>query len=151
MKKITLFSLIFIALLIPGFLLASQSRSQDPSDIKVLMYKSPNCGCCVKYIPYLKKNGFEVESINTGMNEIKKDYQIPYNMQSCHTSIIEGYFVEGHVPIEAINKLLSEKPDIDGISLPEMPSGSPGMPGPKRELFKIYSLKEGVYSDFMEI
>jgi len=72
-------------------------------------------------------------------------------MQSCHTTEIGDYFVEGHVPIEAIDKLLAEKPDIDGITLPDMPAGSPGMPGVKREEFVIYSLKDGESSEFMRI
>ena len=85
------------------------------------------------------------------MNSIKEKYNIPYNMQSCHTTEIGDYFVEGHVPIEAVNKLLAEKPDIDGITLPDMPSGSPGMPGPKREEFIIYSLKDGEAEEFMRL
>ena len=72
-------------------------------------------------------------------------------MESCHTAIFGDYFVEGHVPIEAVNKLLEEKPDIDGIALPEMPSGSPGMPGPKLEPFKIYSIKDGQASEFLSL
>jgi hypothetical protein len=65
--------------------------------------------------------------------------------------IIGNYFVEGHVPIEAVNKLLSEKPAIDGIALPDMPSGSPGMPGAKRGKWRIFALSDGKMSEFMEI
>ena len=73
-------------------------------------------------------------------------------MYSCHTVALENYVVEGHIPVEAINKLLTEKPNISGIALPGMPSGSPGMPGPKKETFKIFSLKEGnVQGLFVEI
>jgi hypothetical protein len=72
-------------------------------------------------------------------------------MDSCHTLIIEDYFVEGHIPIEAIEKLLAEQPDIDGITLPDMPSGSPGMPGVKKGDFVIYSVKGGKTSEFMRI
>ena len=85
------------------------------------------------------------------MSSIKEKYQIPDNMQSCHTTIIEDYFVEGHVPIEAIRKLLATKPDIDGIALPGMPSGSPGMSGIKTEAFKIYALSDGVVSKFLTL
>ena len=74
---------------------------------------------------------------------IRKEYQVPENMKSCHTAVIEGYFVEGHVPIEAITKLLNDKPDIDGIVLPGMPIGSPGMAGENKEGFKIYALSDG--------
>ncbi len=85
------------------------------------------------------------------MSSIKKKYQIPQNMESCHTGVIEGYFVEGHVPVEAIEELLAEKPDISGIALPGMPPGSPGMPDQKTEAFKIYALSDGTASEFMII
>ncbi len=85
------------------------------------------------------------------MSSIKEKYQIPQNMESCHTAVIADYFVEGHVPIEAIEELLKEKLDIDGIALPGMPSGSPGMPGQKIEAFKIYALSDGMASEFMTI
>ena len=119
---------------------------------KLVVYKSPTCGCCVGWGSYMKKNGFDVEDVNAeDLSSIKDEHQIPYNMQSCHTAVIGDYFVEGHMPIEAVNKLLEEKPDIDGIALPEMPAGSPGMPGVKREEFIIYSLKDGVESEFMRL
>lgn len=119
---------------------------------KLVVYKSPTCGCCVGWISYMKKNGFDVEDVNTeDLTSIKDEHQIPYSLQSCHTAVIGDYFIEGHVPIEAVNKLLEEKPDIDGIVLPEMPPGSPGMPGVKRGEFIIYSLKDGVESEFMRL
>lgn len=109
---------------------------------KVTIYKSPNCGCCVRHGAYLKANGFDVDvEVIDDMSGIKDKYGIPQNMQSCHTTVMGDYFVEGHVPVEAFRKLLEEQPDIDGIALPEMPSGSPGMPGPKLELFEIFRLK----------
>ncbi len=85
------------------------------------------------------------------MTSIKQAYQIPQNMISCHTAVIEDYFVEGHVPVEAIKKMLEEKPAIDGIALPGMPPGSPGMPGKKTEALKIYALSDGKKSEFMVI
>lgn len=83
--------------------------------------------------------------------EIKDDLGIPPDMQSCHTLIVEDYFVEGHVPLEAIRKLLEEQPPIDGIALPGMPSGSPGMGGMKAEPFTIYSIVEGRVDEFMTV
>ena len=119
---------------------------------KVTIYKSPNCGCCVKHSAYLKQNGFDVDiKITDDMNAIKEKYGIPFDKQSCHTTVMGDYFVEGHVPVEAFNKLLKEKPNIDGISLPEMPSGSPGMPGPKLEPFEIYQLKDGQAQPYISI
>ena len=86
------------------------------------------------------------------MSSVKKEYQIPEHLAACHTAIIGDYFVEGHIPIEAIEKLFEEKPDIDGIALPGMPAGSPGMPGQQREAFIIYAaLRDGTVSEFMRI
>lgn len=119
---------------------------------KVVMHKSPTCGCCVSYSGFLKRDNYVVEvEETTDMDAVKDKYKIPYSMQSCHTNIIGDYFVEGHVPLEVVDKLLAEKPDLDGIALPGMPSGSPGMPGLKTEEFIIYGLKDGQISEYMRI
>jgi len=119
---------------------------------EVTVYKSPTCGCCVKYIAYLRRNGFEVEVVTTNdMASVKNTYNIPSSMESCHTMVMADYFVEGHVPLEAVDKLLEEKPAIDGIALPAMPSGSPGMPGIKTEVFNIFSLTGGEYSSYIKL
>lgn len=126
------------------------STSQASSGIKVAIFKSPTCGCCNLYVDYLEENGFQVEVTDTpNMASIKQRHNIPPDMQSCHTMVIGDYFVEGHVPIEAINRLLSEKPLVDGIALPGMPSGSPGMPGRKQGYFTIYASSDGASSIFM--
>ena len=125
-------------------------KNSGGSDITV--FKSASCGCCSGYISELERNGFSVEAnIVNDVSIIKSEYNIPQNMVSCHTSVIGNYFVEGHVPLEAINKLLEEQPDIDGIALPRMPSGSPGMPGSKTEKWTIYALKDGKATEFMII
>jgi hypothetical protein len=101
-----------------------------------------------------KVNKYNVEVFKTDMRSlhmIKKKYNIPLEMQSCHTTILGKYFIEGHVPIKAINKLLKEQPDIDGIALPGMPIGTPGMPGEKEEPYVIYQLVDGKSSVFMTI
>ena len=119
---------------------------------KAIVYKSMSCGCCDNYVKYLKTQGFDVEVVNLAdTSSIKQKYNIPANMQSCHTTVISDYFIEGHMPIEAVRKLLNEKTGISGIALPEMPSGSPGMTGPKTEPYKIYSLNNGIASDFMTV
>ncbi|PJE60022.1 MAG: hypothetical protein COU85_00500, partial [Candidatus Portnoybacteria bacterium CG10_big_fil_rev_8_21_14_0_10_44_7] len=110
----------------------------------VTIIKSPDCGCCVSYSAYLRERGFATKTENrTDMDAVKTEYQIPQKMQSCHTALWGDYFVEGHVPLEAVEKLLAEKPAIDGIALPEMPSGSPGMPGEPEPEFEIYALTGG--------
>lgn len=124
----------------------------NENGIPVTLYKSPTCGCCGEYSLELADNGYNVEVIKTeDMQSIKDKYGISEEMESCHTMIIGGYFVEGHMPYEAIDKLLSEKPDIDGITLPDMPSGTIGMPGEKREEWIIYSIKDNQIFEFMRI
>ncbi|OGH73913.1 MAG: hypothetical protein A3C90_02755 [Candidatus Magasanikbacteria bacterium RIFCSPHIGHO2_02_FULL_51_14] len=121
--------------------------------VKVTVYKSPTCGCCGNYVSYLKKEGYDVEVVTTeNMDAIKEQFHIPGEAQSCHTSVFGDYAVEGHMPIEAVRKLLAEKPDIAGIALPGMPSGSPGMPGTKQGQFVVRGFDEsGEMSEFMSL
>jgi len=116
------------------------------------VYYSPQCGCCGEYVKYLRGSGVEVRVIMTeDVVEVKERLNIPGQMWSCHTSLVEGYFVEGHVPLEAVRKLLEERPAVDGIALPGMPGGSPGMGGFKTEPFTIYSVVNGTKSMFMRL
>lgn len=99
---------------------------------EAVVYKSPTCGCCKGWAAYLQRNGYKVTVIDRDdMDQVKNDMGVPEEMRSCHTAKIDGYVVEGHVPLEAIDKLLAEKPRAMGIAAPGMPSGSPGMDGPK--------------------
>ncbi|MDP2628310.1 MAG: DUF411 domain-containing protein [Nanoarchaeota archaeon] len=121
-------------------------------DIKI--YKSLTCGCCEVYVNYFKgKGNSDVEVITkSDIDFIKEEYKIPQELRTCHTTILGDYFVEGHIPLEAVEKLLSEKPDILGIALPGMPYGSPGMPGNKKGDFVIYGVNhDGTYQEFMRI
>mgnify|MGYP001399201407 FL=1 len=118
----------------------------------VEVFKTPTCGCCYGYVLFLEKEKYKVKQTDMrSLHSIKQKYNIPIEMQSCHTTIMGEYFIEGHVPIEAINKLLKEQPDIDGIALPGMPIGTPGMPGDKDEPYVIYQLTDGKFSVFMTI
>lgn len=116
------------------------------------VYKSPFCGCCEGYIDAMRKEGYDARGINVDdLDAIKAKYGVPDDMASCHTIEIDGYFIEGHVPFAAVTKLLSERPDIDGIAAPGMPGGTPGMPGEKVSPLLIYQVKNGQYSEFMRI
>ncbi len=123
------------------------------SGIQATYYKSTSCGCCGIHSQYIDSKGFDIKINNVqNMPAVKTDFGVPYELQSCHTAVIEGYFVEGHIPFEAIDKLLLEKPDIKGIAMPGMPSGSPGMPGTKTEDFVISAVNhDGSYYEFMRI
>ena len=152
MKKRTYFFIfILLALFVTGC--SSNSIKSPTGDaITVTTFKPPDCGCCSGWISYANGKGMDVTTImENDMDSLKDKYNIPQNMRSCHTSIMEGYFVEGHMPMEAINKLLTEKPDIDGIALPGMPPGSAGMPGQKQGQWTIYSIKDGQVKEFMRI
>ena len=147
-------------LIIAGILFFTVSESKLTgyavlNDFKgeVAIYKSASCGCCTIYGSYFKSEGDSDAKIITTdeLDSIKTKYGIPLELQSCHTTIIGDYFIEGHVPLEAVEKLLEEKPDIDGIALPGMPVGSPGMPGPKEGSFKIYAISNGAAYEFMII
>ena len=133
-------------------LIALSGCTYEPSgNADIVVYKNPNCGCCAGHVSAMEKAGFSVETIpSDNLQRIKSNKQIPPDMLSCHTSMVGDYFVEGHVPIEAINKLLEEKPNIDGIALPGMPSGSAGMPGKKQGTWIIYAIKDGEVSEFMK-
>ncbi len=118
----------------------------------VEVFKTPSCGCCYGYVLFLEEEKFKVKQTDMrSLHTIKQKYNIPVEMQSCHTTIMGKYFIEGHVPFEAVEKLLKEQPDIDGIALPGMPIGTPGMPGDKDEPYVIYQLKDGKSSIFMTI
>jgi hypothetical protein len=153
MKTPSILLLLFvaIALVVVTSFVFSQDSSQDK--IKAVIYKSQSCGCCSVYSDYLKSKGFQVEVVNTNnMNSIHQKYGVPVSLGSCHTSVIEGYFVEGHVPVEVISKLLRDKPVIKGIALPDMPPGSPGMPGAKTGKWTVYSIdKDGTSAIFMDV
>ncbi|MDO8462921.1 MAG: DUF411 domain-containing protein [bacterium] len=107
-----------------------------------IVYTSPTCGCCANYIAYLKRVGYSVEvrSVDDAqLAAVKDDRGVPATGRSCHTAEIAGYTIEGHVPVEAIDRLLAERPAVRGIGLAGMPSGSPGMPGTKTATFDVYA------------
>lgn len=109
------------------------------------LYKNPQCSCCEGYAAYLRHNGFAVDVKSTNdLAEISQNAGVPAKYQGCHTMFVGGYVVDGHVPVDVVRKLLSERPPIAGITLPGMPTGSPGMTGPKTQKFVIYAVtKEG--------
>jgi hypothetical protein len=108
------------------------------------LYKNPQCGCCEAYADYLRENGFEVKVVAThDLTLIKREHAVPEALDGCHTTLIDEYVIEGHVPVKSLNRLLTKRPDIDGISLPGMPLGSPGMNGDKSGPFLIQQFSGG--------
>lgn len=124
-----------------AFLTLAAARAASP--IKAKLYKNPECSCCESYARYLDDNGFQVEVVPTNdLAEISRNAGIPENLEGCHTMFVGGYVVDGHVPVQTVRKLLNEKPDIAGITLPGMPSGSPGMFGEKAGPLTIYAVNK---------
>ncbi|MFC2085931.1 DUF411 domain-containing protein [Bacteroidota bacterium] len=103
----------------------TQSEASIP---EVMVYKSPTCGCCSKWVEHMQEAGFVVNTTDVeDVSVYKKQYGLPAGMGSCHTAIVDGYVVEGHVPADVVKRMLKEKPAIAGIAVPGMPMGSPGM------------------------
>ena len=131
-------SLMFAFALLVG---VAGARSEP---VHVQMYKNPQCGCCEEYAKYLRQHGFKVTvTPSHNMSAISRKNGVPERLAGCHTALVGGYVVEGHVPVGAINKLLTERPSIIGISLPGMPEGSPGMTGVKEGPFQIMEITNG--------
>lgn len=108
-------------------------------------YSALNCSCCEAYAPYLEEHLSTTLAVTVpeDIASVKKELGIPEDLRSCHTVVLDGYVVEGHVPAEVIGTLLDEAPAIDGIALPGMPTGSPGIGGTKREPFTFYVIGGG--------
>ncbi|MBT8117560.1 MAG: DUF411 domain-containing protein [Gammaproteobacteria bacterium] len=124
---------IMLATLIPQFALAEADGLES-----ITVYKSPTCGCCSKWVRHLQENGFAVEAIDRNdMNAVKLKSGIPRQLASCHTAIIDGYVIEGHVPAADIRRLLKDRPAVAGLTVPRMPMGSPGMEGPRQDSYEV--------------
>jgi hypothetical protein len=97
----------------------------------VQIWKSPDCGCCKDWVTHLEANGFATQLHDTGNNATRKRLGMPVELGSCHTALVGGYVIEGHVPAREIRRLLKDKPAALGLAVPGMPVGSPGMDGPE--------------------
>lgn len=133
MKRRTLVQALLVGMIAPLV-----AHAEKKTQINV--YKTSSCGCCVEWIAHLEKNGFDVVAHNvpkTGPYRLK--YGVPPDMASCHTAVVEGYALEGHVPATEIRRLLTERPKALGLAVPGMPVGSPGMEvdGTRRDAFDV--------------
>lgn len=108
----------------------------------VEVYKSPTCGCCSKWIDHLRDHGFTVNAHDVGNKEARARAGISPSLGSCHTAMVNGYAIEGHVPARDIKRLLRERPQAVGLAVPEMPHGSPGMEGARSDPYDVLLIKE---------
>ena len=139
-------SVIFFVLINLSFSLTADESVTKSVEIEV--YRSPTCGCCSKWIKHLEKSQFIVKDFVTNdVQAIKDKYGVPAKMSSCHTALVNGYVVEGHVPAADIMKLINGKSKVIGISVPGMPMGTPGMEmGGKKDPYQVVSFdKENNY------
>ena len=115
---------IAVMVLVPSTMLAYAA----PATMQV--WKDPNCGCCKDWVDHMQANGFKVTVHETGNNAVRARLGLPQKLGSCHTALVGGYAIEGHVPAREIRRLLQERPDAIGLAVPGMPVGSPGMDAP---------------------
>ena len=96
--------------------------------VRMVVYKTPTCGCCRSWVDHVQQAGFQVEVHDMAdVQPVKSEHGLPQHLASCHTAIVDGYVIEGHVPADVIRRLLRERPQVAGIAVPQMPAGSPGM------------------------
>ncbi len=113
----------------------------EPTPVEIEVYRTPTCGCCGKWVDHLREAGFRVAVHDlSDLSAVKAAYRVPRNLESCHTGLVEGYVVEGHVPASDIRRLLRERPAIRGLAVPKMPLGSPGMEHPDPRRHEAYSV-----------
>ncbi len=116
-----------LVLLVNSGFVFSETNSKDEV-VEIVVHRSPTCGCCGKWVDHLKQNNFKVQEVITeDVQAVKDNYGVTKEMASCHTAIVDGYVVEGHVPASDIRTMLKNKPEITGIAVPGMPKGTPGM------------------------
>lgn len=110
---------------------------------RAVLYKNPQCGCCEGHAEYLRQEGFDVEVRPTNnLDQMSRLAGVPEDLQGCHLIQVDGYVVEGQVQASTIRKLLRERPDVAAITLPGMPSGTPGMPGPKPGPLQVLAISK---------
>jgi hypothetical protein len=136
-----------------GVFPAATAQPAPAANLPVTVYKSPTCGCCAKWNDHMKAAGFAVTSNDLpDVAPLKNKHGVPLEARSCHTALVGGYVVEGHVPADVVKKLLRERPAIAGIAAPGMPVGSPGMemPDGRKDTYQIVAFdkagKTSVYA-----
>lgn len=147
MKRVSLVLLVTVTI-VSSTSLVAQRKSEA-----ITVYKDPTCGCCAKWVDHLEQNGFATKTIEVAnIDEVKEKNGVPRQARSCHTGLVGGYTVEGHVPAADIQRLLKERPKgVVGLAVPGMPIGSPGMevPGAKVQPYDVVAFdKEGRVSVF---
>ena len=147
--------LLTLALTLPLAACSSDDANPAPAEMAsaveadlplVTVYKTATCGCCSKWADHIEAAGFPVKTVDvTDLGAVKAEHGIPAAYGSCHTAVVDGYAVEGHVPAEDVKRLLAERPEAAGLAVPGMPIGSPGMetPGRRADRYEVLLVKDG--------
>ena len=134
------YAVLTLALAAPAGVIAQRAagRPAAPASQAITVYKTATCGCCTKWVDHLKAAGFNpTVHVVDNMSQSPITKRVPDALRSCHTATLEGYLVEGHVPADVIKQLLRDKPRVEGIAVPGMPAGSPGMESPNPEPYDV--------------
>ncbi len=124
--------------------LGGLARATPAAAPDVVVYKRPGCDCCKKWIEHLRAVGFRVTARDTSdLTGVRARYGVPQKLTSCHTAVVDGYVVEGHVPADVIQHLLKERPTLAGVAVPGMPAGSPGMESETPTHYRIFTFEKG--------
>lgn len=158
MRPLSMFPVLLLALAACGTGEAGELAGEDQafavsSDMPaIVVYKTASCGCCNGWVEHLREAGFTVDARDVrDLMTVKRDAGVPVGMSSCHTALVDGYVVEGHVPAEHVARMLEQRPEIVGIAVPGMPIGSPGMEGGTPEPYQVLTIghdgSSGVFAD----
>jgi hypothetical protein len=130
----------FLALALTTSAARPSAPESSPKGPVVTVYKDPGCGCCKSWVEHLIKHGYRVDAKDTpDMTEVKRALGVPDALSACHTAVVNGYLIEGHVPAADIARLLKEKPKVASLAVPGMPMGSPGMEGSRTQHYQVLS------------
>ncbi|HEV8123326.1 MAG TPA: DUF411 domain-containing protein [Gemmatimonadales bacterium] len=107
---------------------------------EITVWKSPSCGCCGAWVAYMREHGFKVTVVDMNdVSPVKRQHKVPETLWSCHTAVVDGYVIEGHVPAPDIERLLREHPNVAGLAVPGMVTGSPGMESGRAQAYDVVS------------
>ena len=141
MNKKTTSIISLLSILGLGIYIGINSFGQKAIAEEIMVYKSPTCGCCKKWVKHLEQAGYDVKTKDVrNMSKVKNKFGVQRQFQSCHTAKVGKYFIEGHVSASDIKRLMKEKPDIKGLSAPGMPMGSPGMEGHRKDNYDVIAI-----------
>ncbi|MGR9129081.1 DUF411 domain-containing protein [Rhizobium leguminosarum] len=128
--------------------LSGNARATAPA--KMTVYKDPNCGCCHEWAKAMAEAGYSVDLHNTDdLAAVKARLRVPAEMEGCHSAVVEEYYLEGHVPLEAVHRLLRERPPVRGLAVPGMPSGSLGMGVDPAAVYDVYAIPSGTGAPYV--